>query len=146
MIASRGIALGFGLLLALPFALPFASSALASEPPQLLDPGERAIFRDGPVDVELTIASDRWPVWIEVDGQVESALAPWPPPSVRLEPGMHRLRVLDHRRELASPPTRVAVFPPKDEQLGGRERNGLIAVVASLIALIGATLLRRRGL
>ena len=136
---ARGIALGFGLALV-------PGSALASEPPQLLAPAERAIFREGPVEVALTIASDEWPVWLEVDGELRAPLAAWPPPKVVLEPGMHRLRLLERTRTHASSATTVAVFPPKREQLDGRERNGVIAVIASLLALLGATLLRRRGL
>ena len=60
---------------------------------------------------------------------------------------MHRLRLLPHDASSSSSPvTQIAVFPPKQRQpLGGHERNGVIAVIASLIALLGATLLRRRG-
>lgn len=137
MTGARSLALVLGLVL-----VTLAGEASAG-PPELLAPLDRTVHRDGPVTLELELASETWPVLVEVDGELVGPRMRWPAPRVELEPGIHRVRVLDRSRTHASAAARVIVFAPKDERL---DPNTTIAVVASVIALLGATLLRRRGL
>ena len=144
-------------------ALALASLVSGIHPPQLDDgpppaaelrlaaPADRSVVRGDPAELPVRLAPDQ--AWaqglrVEVDGQLRGYLLPWS--TLELEPGLHRVSVRGYDvrdgAALRSAAVQVAVFEAASRAPAGRrERNGWTALVAFVLAVGGATALRRRG-
>lgn len=117
-------------------------------------PRKPTSVRGEPALLEVVLAPEQtWAVGVqvEVDGEVQEDFLPWKRRTViELEPGLHRVAVVgrDARDgELRRSKTvQVAVFhEAQRKQLGTRARHACTAAVAFLLAIGGATMLRRRA-
>ena len=144
-------------------ALALASLVSGIHPPQLqnnhpplaelrlAEPEDRTVLRGDPAELPVRLAPDQ--AWaqglrVEVDGQLEGYLLPWS--TLELEPGLHRVSVRGYDTRdgaaLRSPAVQVAVFEAASRApTGRRERHAWTAFVAFVLAVGGATALRKRG-
>jgi hypothetical protein len=121
---------------------------------ELEHPRKATSVRGEPALLELVLAREQaWAVQlqVEVDGEVREDFLPWQRRKlIELEPGLHRVAVVGHDvrdGELRRSKTvQVAVFhEAKRKRMGARARHGWTAAVAFVLAIGGATVLRRRS-
>ena len=142
---ARGLAALVGLALLAPGAARAESPAL-----ELAQPHDRSVVRlPDSVDV-VARGRDATAIGVEVDGRLHAPILPWTSTTqLELEPGLHRVNLVGRARDgevLRSASVQVAVFAKAEAKpLHGRERNAAIAAVAFVIAVGGATRLRRRS-
>jgi hypothetical protein len=133
-----------------------ASSPVQAAPPriELEHPRKTTSVRGEPALLEVVLAPEQaWAVGvqIEIDGERRQGFMPWSRRAViELEPGLHRVAVVgrDVRDgELRRSKTvQVAVFEEAQrKRMSPRARHGWTAAVAFVIAIGGATVLRRRA-
>jgi hypothetical protein len=121
---------------------------------ELEHPRKATSVRGEPALLEVVLAQEQaWAVsvQVEVDGELREAFLPWTRRAViELEPGLHRVAVVgrDARDgELRrSKIVQVAVFhEAQRKRMNARARHAWTAAVAFVIAIGGATVLRRRA-
>jgi hypothetical protein len=121
---------------------------------ELEHPRKATSVRGEPALLEVVLAPEQaWAVGVqvEVDGELREDFLPWTRRTiVELEPGLHRVAVVgrDVRDgELRRSKTvQVAVFHEAQRKpMHARARHGWTAAVAFVIAIGGATVLRRRA-
>jgi hypothetical protein len=132
--------------------IAIAALVLAGEI-ELQHPRKATAVRGEPGFLEVVLASEQAvrDVQVEVDGELHGEFLPWKRRTVlELEPGLHRVAVVgrDVRDgELRRSKTvQVAVFheAPR-KRMHPRARHAWTAAVAFVIAIGGATMLRRRS-
>jgi hypothetical protein len=121
---------------------------------ELEHPRKATSVRGEPALLEVVVAREqRWvgQLQVEVDGEVGEEFLPWKRRRViELEPGLHRVAVVgrDVRDgELRRSKTvQVAVFhEAQRKRMNARTRHAWTAAVAFVLAIGGATVLRRRA-
>jgi hypothetical protein len=121
---------------------------------ELQYPRKATAVRGEPALLEVVLAPDQtWAssVQVEVDGELRGEFMPWKRRTVlELEPGLHRVAVVgqDLRDgELRRSKTvQIAVFhEAQRKRMHPRARHAWTAAVAFVIAVGGATILRRRA-
>jgi hypothetical protein len=120
---------------------------------ELQSPRKATAVRGEPALLEVVLAPEHGAttVQVEVDGELRGEFMPWKRRTVlELEPGLHRVAVVGHDArdgELRRSKTvQIAVFhAAQRKRMSTRTRHAWTALVAFVIAIGGATVLRRRS-
>ena len=120
---------------------------------ELESPRKTTAVRGEPALLEVVLAPDQavTAVQVEVDGELREQFLPWKRRAVlELEPGLHRVAVVgwDARAGagVRSKTVQVAVFhEAQRKRMNAPARQAWTAAVAFVVAIGGATVLRRRG-
>lgn len=146
----RSISIGTLVLAAMLAASPVRAATPEIE---LQYPRKATAIRGEPALLEVVLAPDQaWAtaLHVEVDGEPAGDFLPWKRRTVlELEPGLHRITVVgwDARdgERARSKTIQIAVFHEAQRKpLNARARHAWTAAVAFVVAVGGATMLRRR--
>lgn len=119
----------------------------------LEQPADHSVLRGEPALLPVVIGDEHAAVelQVEIDGELRASFLPWSHRQViELDPGLHLVSVVGRDpstgKSLRSQTVQVAVFgEPEAARPDPRRRNGVTAVFAFLVAIVGASTLRRRS-